>query len=240
MNARCQAPRVRLLFSGPHRVGRESFTVERWGAARERVYEATGLAGELHLLPDDADANGCGWPVTHDIAIGRDWRSGFYLVTLCADGAEAGRGVAHAGFVVRNGAESRSMVYVSPTNTWNAYNTWGGCSLYTGGTAVSFHRPLTDGGTHSNDSSERSFRIAGAQALHLAAEHGGTTLIEPVMSVEAGAPEDHLGAVIGAINARRTGEPAPPNSPAPTPHASTTRPARAGRWSLTAGAAKPR
>lgn len=62
---------------------------------------------------------------------------------------------------------------------------------------------LTDGAIHSNDSSERSFRIAGGQALRLAAERFGTTLLEPVMAVEAEAPEDHLGAVIGAINSRR-------------------------------------
>lgn len=62
---------------------------------------------------------------------------------------------------------------------------------------------LIDGGTHSNDSNDRAFRIAGAQALRLAAEHAGTTLLEPVMVIEAEAPEDHLGAVIGAINARR-------------------------------------
>ena len=62
---------------------------------------------------------------------------------------------------------------------------------------------LTDGAIHSNDSSERSFRIAGGQALRLAAERAGSTLLEPVMVVEAEAPEEHLGAVIGAINARR-------------------------------------
>ncbi len=68
---------------------------------------------------------------------------------------------------------------------------------------VGVHVTLTDGATHSNDSSERSFRIAGAQALRLAAERAGTWLLEPVMAVEAEAPEDYLGAVIGAINARR-------------------------------------
>lgn len=62
---------------------------------------------------------------------------------------------------------------------------------------------LTDGAIHSNDSSERSFRIAGSQAIRLAAERAGTVLLEPVMMVEAEAPSDHLGAVIGSINARR-------------------------------------
>ena len=37
------------------------------------------------------------------------------------------------------------MLYVLPTNTWNAYNTWGGQSLYTGGSVVSFHRPFARG-----------------------------------------------------------------------------------------------
>lgn len=62
---------------------------------------------------------------------------------------------------------------------------------------------LMDGAIHSNDSSERSFRIAGGQALRLAAERAGSILLEPVMVVEAEAPQEHLGSVIGAINARR-------------------------------------
>ncbi len=31
------------------------------------------------------------------------------------------------------------------TSTYNAYNDWGGPSLYTGGTHVSFERPLAPG-----------------------------------------------------------------------------------------------
>ncbi len=123
-----------------------SLRVERWGAERVAVYERTGLAGEHHEVPVDADANGCGWPVGHQIAVGEDWQSGFYLVTLTAAGADPERSTAHAGFVVRGGASSdASTLYVVPTNTWNAYNTWGGKSLYTGGTAVSFHRPFARG-----------------------------------------------------------------------------------------------
>jgi len=74
------------------------------------------------------------------------WRSGFYLVTLTAADADPDRAVAHAGFAVRAPAtERKSILYVLPTNTWNAYNTWGGQSLYTGGTQVSFHRPFARG-----------------------------------------------------------------------------------------------
>ncbi len=34
---------------------------------------------------------------------------------------------------------------VLSTSTWNAYNDWGGPSLYTGGTRVSFERPMAPG-----------------------------------------------------------------------------------------------
>ena len=120
-----------------------SVRIERWGAQRSVVYEESGLPGEFHTPPEDADANGCGWPVAQQVPVADDWSSGFYLVTLTADGADPSRAVAHAGFVVRG--EGASTLYVVPTNTWNAYNTWGGKSLYTGGTAVSFHRPLARG-----------------------------------------------------------------------------------------------
>ena len=37
------------------------------------------------------------------------------------------------------------MLFVLATNTWNAYNDWGGRSLYTGGHQVSFQRPFGRG-----------------------------------------------------------------------------------------------
>lgn len=125
-----------------------SVTIERWGAQREIVYEREGLIGEYHPPPPDADANGCGWPVGLAVRVPEAWRSGFYLVTMQAKGADPTRAVSHAGFVVSGAADPAarpSTVYVLATNTWNAYNTWGGRSLYTGGTAVSFHRPFARG-----------------------------------------------------------------------------------------------
>jgi hypothetical protein len=121
--------------------------VERWGARRETVWTESGLPGAFVPPPPDADALGCGWPVAVEIPTEPGWASGFYLVTLTAPGAPSGREVAHAGFVVRpatTGERSRA-VCVLATNTWNAYNTWGGRSLYTGGRQVSFARPFGRG-----------------------------------------------------------------------------------------------
>jgi hypothetical protein len=97
----------------------------------------------------DADSHGCRWPISLDVPVGGDWPSGFYLVTLSAHDAPAGRDVAHTGFVVRaeSGPTDRRgrILLVLATNTWNAYNTWGGCSLYTGGKQVAFGRPWSRG-----------------------------------------------------------------------------------------------
>ena len=120
--------------------------VHRWGVERELVWEADGLDGVDHPTPDDADANGCHWPVAFEIPIDDGWRSGFYLVTLTAEGGPPERTIAHAGFVVRGHPERRQRaLLMMGTNTWNAYNTWGGRSLYTGGTQVSFRRPFGRG-----------------------------------------------------------------------------------------------
>ena len=119
--------------------------IEHWGATRQEVWRAEGVAGVFHPVPDDADSSGCNWPVGVEVPVGHDWLSGFYLVTLTAHVVSADRATAHACFVVRAGTERRRALYVLPTNTWHAYNTWGGRSLYTGGTRVSFARPFGRG-----------------------------------------------------------------------------------------------
>ena len=141
-------PGETVRFHVSTRARRWSITVERWGSEREVVWSATGLDGVHTPAPDDADRNGCRWPVTAELTTGADWRSGFHLVTLTAEGAEPGRDVAHTGFVVRapdTGDRRADALLVLATNTWNAYNTWGGASLYTGGTEVAFARPWSRG-----------------------------------------------------------------------------------------------
>ena len=109
-----------------------SVTVERWGATRELVWSSSDpIAGAYHPAPNDADRQGCNWSVSVEIPTTADWKTGFYLITLIAIGAPEGRNIAHAGVVVRSTQPAASALFVLGTNTWNAYNTWGGCSLYT-------------------------------------------------------------------------------------------------------------
>jgi len=139
------APGTTLRLHVACRTDRYSIEIHRWGATREPVWSADGLAGEDHPVPADADANGCGWPVAVSVPIGEEWRSGFYLVTLTAHGAPSDRAVGYASFVVRRAARQARALLVVATNTYNAYNSWGGKSLYTGGVRVSFARPFGRG-----------------------------------------------------------------------------------------------
>src|SRR5258705_11002103 len=86
------------------RADRYDIEIHRWGASRELVWSATDLVGHEHPTPDDADANGCNWPIAVTVPIGDQWRSGLYLVTLTAAEAPADRRVGDAAFVVRGGS----------------------------------------------------------------------------------------------------------------------------------------
>jgi hypothetical protein len=99
------------------------------------------------------DANGevrAGWPVTDTIRAARDWRSGYYLAKLTLANGGQPNGVL---FVVRDQpANASSVLVVAPVNTWQAYNYWGGKSLYdfssdgrVPANRVSFDRPWSPG-----------------------------------------------------------------------------------------------
>ncbi|MBI1918542.1 MAG: hypothetical protein HYS12_27940 [Planctomycetes bacterium] len=128
--------------------------VARVGAKREVVFSKDGVSGGKQSVPANASSHGCGWPAALKIPIAKDWRSGYYQVLLrTADGKANGE----AFFVVRprsasprprgeRGREEGGRILIQLcTNTYNAYNQWGGSSLY-GGTKgvvrrVSFERP---------------------------------------------------------------------------------------------------
>ena len=115
--------------------------VARDGATRDVVWSATGVAGAHLTPPSDASANGCLWPLTLAIPTDGDWASGYYAVTV-----STGDEHADAFAVIRPQADDPApILMVLATTTWNAYNDWGGPSLYTGGTRVSFERPLAPG-----------------------------------------------------------------------------------------------
>jgi N,N-dimethylformamidase beta subunit-like protein len=131
--------RVSLHASGD--VGSCTIEVARDGTEREVVWRTDDVAVDRHATFDEASANGCGWPATIELPLDPAWRSGYYAVTLTA-GADR----ADACFVIRPRADDPApILLVLATTTWNAYNDFGGPSLYTGGTRVSFERPFARG-----------------------------------------------------------------------------------------------
>ncbi|MCD6184428.1 MAG: elongation factor G [Deltaproteobacteria bacterium] len=68
---------------------------------------------------------------------------------------------------------------------------------------VDFKVTLDDGSYHSVDSSEMSFKIAGALAFRNAIKDAKPVLLEPIMKVAVIAPDDFMGDIMGDLNSRR-------------------------------------
>ncbi|HEY2574188.1 MAG TPA: N,N-dimethylformamidase beta subunit family domain-containing protein, partial [Verrucomicrobiaceae bacterium] len=131
--------------------------ISRAGEKPEVVWQKKDLPGLEHPVPEDASANGCRWPESFRIPVAKNWRSGFYLVKFQIEdmgGVWTHRGhrtaESTAWFVVRAaepGSRTKILLQLC-TNTYNAYNNWGGFSFYAyhglsknQGHRVSFDRP---------------------------------------------------------------------------------------------------
>jgi N,N-dimethylformamidase beta subunit-like protein len=99
--------------------------------------------------PDDAHdppirAN---WPVTDRFTVGGGWVSGYYLVRFVLTSGPRAGAASWTFLIVREPPGRKSPILVQvPVNTWEAYNAWGGKSLYDTKTRqrmyrVSFDRP---------------------------------------------------------------------------------------------------
>ncbi|BBH67980.1 hypothetical protein ACTI_46650 [Actinoplanes sp. OR16] len=97
----------------------------------------------------------CGnWAVSASWPVPAGAVSGIYFARLVrTDGTS---GASHIVFVVRNDAGRSDVIFQTSDSTWQAYNTYGGNSLYVGSPAgraykVSYNRPITTRGTGAED-----------------------------------------------------------------------------------------
>jgi hypothetical protein len=156
---------VVLHASGPGHAA--DVDVVRDGASPEVVWRASGVTVTDAAVPDDAPERGCRWDATLTIPVDAGWRSGLYFVRL--------NGRASAWFVVRSPRPSADRVLlVLATNTWNAYNDFGGRNLYTGAVMLSFERPLTPGLLDKPD--DRRTRVVEGRAYSEFTEAEGLNL----------------------------------------------------------------
>ena len=73
----------------------------------------------------------CHWTPSWKIRIGSDWPPGYYLIRLEASPGEQ----QYVPFIVRDDSSNATYVVQSSVTTWQAYNPYGGYSLY-GGTPI--------------------------------------------------------------------------------------------------------
>jgi hypothetical protein len=120
--------------------------VARVGSQRDVVFGSVSVAAHEHETPKNASSTGCGWPAALVVDVDPSWRSGYYEVVMEIEVGEKIRRD-YAFFVVRPTANERIVIALA-TNTWHAYNDFGGMNLYTGGTHVSMQRPMAAGYLH--------------------------------------------------------------------------------------------
>jgi hypothetical protein len=118
-------PGERVSLHASSAAGPCALEVARIGAERQVVLSQTVEVGD-HPRPEHADRDGCGWPAALEIAVGADWASGYYLITL----TDSEGGVAHHFLCVKPARPAAKAVLVLATNTLAAYNYWGGASAY--------------------------------------------------------------------------------------------------------------
>ena len=150
-------PGEEIAFHVSTSAGGYSLEIARIGATREVVWSQSDLPGAAHPIPENASSHGCGWPASFTLEVPESWQSGYYEGTLRAtdgggDPIYRNHRTAESTlfFIVRPakpGANTPMLLQLS-TNTYNAYNNWGGFSLYgyhgqskIQGNRVSFDRP---------------------------------------------------------------------------------------------------
>lgn len=133
-------PRERFAIHASSPNGPCRLEIARVGATREIVTIIEDIAVSDHPTPKNADTNGCGWPVAATIEAG-DWQSGYYDLRL----VDAADGAWHHFICVQPAAQQSRALLVLATNTYNAYNYWGGASAYCDvASLMSGHKPLAE------------------------------------------------------------------------------------------------
>ncbi|MFI9723260.1 N,N-dimethylformamidase beta subunit family domain-containing protein [Streptomyces sp. NPDC052396] len=147
---------VRLHVSTTARGFRaEAFRMGWYNGAQARlVWASERTAGAPRTIGPAAGATRtvtAGWPPSLELTT-RGWPEGAYLIRLTADSGEQ----RYLPLTVRSRTTAGRLVLVNAVGTWQAYNTWGGHSLYHGpggkddyasrSLVVSCDRPYDDDG----------------------------------------------------------------------------------------------
>ncbi len=93
------------------------------------MVNTTTYPGRFKLLQSGYRSAGCGWSSDFTVSVPTGWPSGVYAARL-----RSPEGLPHdVVFTIRPAAPQNNIAVVIPTNTYNAYNQWGGHDQYTDG-----------------------------------------------------------------------------------------------------------
>ncbi|MBA4496029.1 N,N-dimethylformamidase beta subunit family domain-containing protein [Paenactinomyces guangxiensis] len=102
----------------------------RYGEKEHVVSKVKNIPGKRQNYPLYAYRNGAGWDSSYRFKVPEDWKSGLYAARLY-DQLE---NEFYVSFLIsridKNIPKQQRIAVLSSTNTWAAYNTWGGASLY--------------------------------------------------------------------------------------------------------------
>lgn len=139
------SPGGTIAFKARHTLGTQSisvpYSIYRVGAD-ESVLASGSVSVTYRRAPPNAYEVGCGWPTTLSFIVPSTWSSGLYVAHFGESDAPA----SFVEFVVRAPSPSAAILLQVPVTTRQAYNTWGGKSLYDSASRsrspkVSFDRP---------------------------------------------------------------------------------------------------
>ncbi|MEO0895366.1 MAG: N,N-dimethylformamidase beta subunit family domain-containing protein [Bacteroidota bacterium] len=93
---------------------------------------------QFQPLADHASIKGTAWKASHVLRLAEEIDSGWYLISL-----EKGSEVYRQSIFIKRVDTKKRIAHFFSTNTWNAYNHWGGQSIYSKERTetVSFFRP---------------------------------------------------------------------------------------------------
>jgi hypothetical protein len=101
------------------------------GAGAREVYRSAAISGVRQSVPawDSSGLVACKWPVSLSVNTS-GWQGGYYLAALIP--LSTGVAESYVPFVIRDDSSSAPIVMQIPFSTYQAYNTWGGKSMYYG------------------------------------------------------------------------------------------------------------
>jgi len=104
----------------------KNFNIEffKYPELNNKIISLKNISGFKQKNNFNAYSNGAGWETTEKFKIPKNWTSGLYMIKLFDLKSEF-----YFSFIIKE-KPSKEITILTPTNTWQAYNDWGGSSFY--------------------------------------------------------------------------------------------------------------